>query len=41
MDQQPQALEEIQDENQEGELQTETEYTENVPHKKWNIHPNA
>ena len=27
MDQQPQALEEIQDENQEGELQTETEYT--------------
>ena len=34
MDQQPQALEEIQDENQEGELQTETEYTEDFPCKK-------
>ena len=34
MDQQPQALEEIQDENREGELQTATEYTEDVPCKK-------
>ena len=34
MEQQSQALEEIQDENQDGELQAETEYTENVPHKK-------
>ena len=37
MDQQPQALEEIQDENQEGELQAETEYTEDVPCKKGKV----
>ena len=37
MDQQPQALEEIQGENQEGELQAETEYTEDVPCKKGKV----
>ena len=34
IDQQPQALVEIQDENQEDELLTETKYTEEVPRKK-------
>ena len=36
MQQQPQAMEEIQDENQEGKLRTETKYNEDVPLKKVN-----
>ena len=34
MEQQPQATKETQDENQEGELRTETKYIEDVPLKK-------